>query len=122
MTTTHPLTEASVLADITAMLARVLDEYGGLDVEVTADTTFHEDLGLESIDLVEIGALLAERYGEHVNLAEFLAEKELDDVIGLRIGTLVDFVLATAGTWTAARTSAGAARTSAAASSAGTGA
>lgn len=80
-----------VLDEISEMLLALLDRYG-VDVEITRDTTFHEDLGLESIDLVALGGMLAERYGDEVNLAAFLAELELDDVIGLRIGLLVDFV------------------------------
>lgn len=95
--TTPPLSAQTVLEDIRSMVTEVLDGFE-LDVEITPDTTFHEDLGLESIDLVTIGAMLSERYGEHVNLAQFLAEKELDDVIGMRIGMLVDFVLTVAGT------------------------
>jgi acyl carrier protein len=94
MTATQPVTAAAVLEVIRSIVAELLGDYGLDDIEVTPDTTFHEDLGLESIDLVTVGARLAERYGEQVNLAEFLAEKELDDVIGLRIGVLVDFVVA----------------------------
>ena len=55
--TTHPAaaTEASVLADITGMLTRLLeDEYGLDDVEIGMTTTFNRDLELESIDLVAL--------------------------------------------------------------------
>jgi acyl carrier protein len=97
MTATQPPTVEAVLADITEMVLEVLADYDPGEVEITADTTFHEDLGLESIDLVTIGSMISERYGDHVNLAEFLAEKELDDVIGMRIGLLVDFVVAATG-------------------------
>lgn len=97
MTATQPVTAQTVLEVIRSIVAELLGDYGlDDDLEITADTTFHEDLGLESIDLVTVGAQLAERYGAQVNLAEFLAEKELDDVIGLRIGVLVDFVVAAA--------------------------
>jgi acyl carrier protein len=85
--------EAAVLAEIGRMLAEVLDEYGLDDVEITMETSFHDDLQLESIDLVALAGLLAQRYGDRVNLAEFLADKDLDEVIGLRIGQLVDYVL-----------------------------
>ncbi len=91
VTRTRTPAAAEVLDDIREMLLALLDRYG-VDVEITRDTTFHEDLGLESIDLVALGGMLAEHYGEEVNLASFLAELELDDVIGLRIGLLVDFV------------------------------
>ncbi|MGW5055369.1 acyl carrier protein [Actinokineospora sp. NPDC004072] len=104
MSTIQPLTQrpsrAAVLADLRGIIAEVLDQYGADAVELAEigeDTLFHDDLGLESIDLVAVGALLAERYGEHVNLAAHLAELDLDEVIGLRIGLLVDFVVARTG-------------------------
>ncbi|WP_407640561.1 acyl carrier protein [Actinokineospora iranica] len=89
---------AEVLDEIRGMLEKVLDQYGLDDTEITEDTSFHDDLGLESIDLVAVAAMLSERYGEQVNLAAFLAELDLDQVIALRVGLLVDFVVdATAG-------------------------
>ncbi|HVK25811.1 MAG TPA: phosphopantetheine-binding protein [Actinokineospora sp.] len=92
MTTTTGPTVDAVLDDIRSMLVRVLDQYGLDDVEITTATTFHEDLGLESIDLVTVGSMMTDQYGEQVNLAAFLADLDIDDVIGLRVGTLVDFV------------------------------
>lgn len=83
----------TVFEDIRSMVTELLEQYGLDDAELTVDTKFHDDLGLESIDLVTLAGMLADRYGERVNLAEFLAELEIDDVIGMRLGLLVDFVL-----------------------------
>jgi acyl carrier protein len=91
MTTTVTSREA-VFDAISQMLREVLDELGTDDVEITEATSFNEDLELESIDLVSLTALIAQRWGETVNLAEFLAEKGLDEVIALKVGDLVDFV------------------------------
>lgn len=88
---------AAVLEDIAAMVTKLLDQYGLDEVEITADSRFHDDLGLESIDLVTLGAMLAEHYGEQVNLAEFLADLKMDKVIGLRLGLLADFVVSSLG-------------------------
>ncbi|WP_030326336.1 acyl carrier protein [Streptomyces sp. NRRL B-3229] len=86
--------EDAVLAAITGMLAGLLeDEYGLDDVEIGMATTFNRDLELESIDLVTLAGLLHERYGEHVNLAEFLAGMELDEIIQLTVGRLVEHVV-----------------------------
>ncbi|SDI79296.1 acyl carrier protein [Actinokineospora alba] len=94
--TTTPITEVpsqqAVLEEISSMLLRVLDQYGLDDVDITMETTFHDELGLESIDLVTVGSMLTDRYGEQVNLAAFLADLDIDDVIGMRVGLLVDFV------------------------------
>ncbi|MEU5633044.1 acyl carrier protein [Streptomyces rishiriensis] len=86
--------EAAVLADLTALLARLLeDEYGLDDVEIGMATTFNRDLELESIDLVTLAGLLQERYGERVNFAEFLADMEFDEIIELTVGRLVEYVV-----------------------------
>jgi len=92
MTTTEASRDV-VFTEIDGMLRQVLAELGVDDVEITEQTSFNEDLELESIDLVTLTALISERWGEPVNLAEFLADKDLDEVIALKVGDLVDFVV-----------------------------
>ncbi|MGV4982060.1 acyl carrier protein [Streptomyces sp. NRAIS4] len=75
------------------MLRTVLAEYGGDDVLIGLSTTFNRDLELESIDLVTLAGLLEERYGQRVNLAEFLAGMEFDEIIELTVGRLVEYVV-----------------------------
>jgi acyl carrier protein len=84
--------DQEVLEVITGMLREILDEYAVDEVEISPASSFHEDLELESIDLVALAGRLQERYGERVNLAEFLADKDLDEVIALTVGQLVRFV------------------------------
>lgn len=85
----------AVLAEITTILETVLDEYGLDDVEITRDTLFHDELELESIDLVTLAGGLRETYGDSINFAEFIARFELDEIIALRVGQLVDYVVET---------------------------
>ncbi|MEU9384315.1 acyl carrier protein [Streptomyces sp. NPDC048279] len=85
--------EEAVLADLTRMLRTLLEEYGDDDAEIRMSTTFNRDLELESIDLVTLAGLLEERYGKRVNFAEFLAGMEFDEIIGLTVGRLVEFVV-----------------------------
>ncbi|MEV4232512.1 acyl carrier protein [Streptomyces bobili] len=87
--------EATVLADLTGLLARLMeDEYGLDDLVIGPRTTFNRDLELESIDLVTLAGLLQERYGDRVNFAEFLAGMEFDEIIELTVGRLVEYVVA----------------------------
>lgn len=95
-TTEPPVTPPSpqtVLVEIAAMLRAVLDESGLEDIEITGGTRFHDDLQLESIDLVTLAGALQRRYGERVNLAEFIADLGLEEVIALTVGELVDYVV-----------------------------
>jgi acyl carrier protein len=94
MTTNLSADPATVLADVVGMLRTVVADLGLDDVEITRDTTFHDDLELESIDLVVLSGALREHYGEHVNFAEFIADLELDEIIALTVGRLVDHVAA----------------------------
>lgn len=82
----------AVLGQITAILAQILDEYGLDDIVIEPHSRFHDDLELESIDLVALAGKLAECYGERVNLAEFIADLGLEEIIDLTVGQLVDYV------------------------------
>ncbi|PVE11364.1 acyl carrier protein [Streptomyces scopuliridis RB72] len=83
-----------MLADITRMLRELLEEDGLDDAEISRETTFHDDLELESIDLVTLAGVLREHYGDRVNLALFIADLELDEIIALTVGELADYVAA----------------------------
>jgi acyl carrier protein len=63
-----------------------------LDVPITRETRFQEDLAFESIDLVVLGTRVTERYGPAVNLPGFLAGMDIHQIIALRVGDLVDHV------------------------------
>ncbi|MFE2431783.1 phosphopantetheine-binding protein [Streptomyces sp. NPDC059373] len=74
------------------MLRAMLDEYGLDDTEITLETRFTEDLELESIDLVTLAGSLEARWGRQVNFAEFVAGLDLDEIIDLSVGRLVEYV------------------------------
>ncbi|HLG74010.1 MAG TPA: acyl carrier protein [Chloroflexota bacterium] len=86
------VTDPQVLSDLVDMMSQLADdwEYSG---EITESTYFIRDLGLESLDLVVLGAAIQERYGR-LPFPEFLEE------IGSRpaserdvsVGELVAFV------------------------------
>jgi acyl carrier protein len=89
---TTTVEDRPVLDVVSAMLREILDEYAVDDIEITMHSAFYADLELESIDLVALAGRLQEHYGERVNVAEFLADKDLDEVIELTVGALVRFV------------------------------
>lgn len=85
--------EQDVLAKISEMIATVLEDVGGVDVEIGMDTQFIADVNLESIDLVVLSTLLHDHYGGRVNFAEFVADLDIDEVIELTVGQLVRHVV-----------------------------
>lgn len=90
--TVEQLSQTAVFDTVVELLTPLVGDLDVLDIEITPDTTFLEELQLESIDLVTFTGILAEHYGADVNLAEYLAQKDLDEVIELRVGDIAAYV------------------------------
>lgn len=84
-----------VLREVAELINGILEENGLGDIadEITADTVFHADLELQSIDLVLLAGLLEEKYGPSVRLASYMAELDAEQILGLTIGQIVDYVV-----------------------------
>lgn len=86
--------EAAVLAVVGDLLAEVIGEDYVSEIEIGRDTAFHDDLDIESIEFVALGELLEERYGSRVDFPGWIATMEVDDIIGMTVGQLVDHIVA----------------------------
>lgn len=86
-------TAESVLAELEEILTEVVGDDLLLDGPLTLDTSFDQDLQLESIEFVALAEELLERYGERVDFVAWMAGMELDDIVALTVGQLVDFVV-----------------------------
>jgi acyl carrier protein len=82
----------SVFDELVNLIVEVLDGYDLAGAPITRDSSFRDDLAFESIDIVVLASLLGARYGTAVNLPKYLAGLELDKIIDLRVGDLVDYV------------------------------
>lgn len=83
-----------VLHELTMMIGRVIDDEELMAVaEVTMDTSFETDLELESIEFVALSEELMNHYGDEVDFLDWIADLELDEIIGMKVGTLVDFIV-----------------------------
>jgi acyl carrier protein len=81
-------------SEILATVARLLEEVMGSapGMPITLETSFAEDLELESIEFVALAERLQIEFGDSVDFVGWLADKELDDIIALRVGDLVEFL------------------------------
>jgi acyl carrier protein len=84
--------EARVLGEVAAMLRDVIGEEYVVDMEITMDTSFNEDLELESIEFVTLADRMRQTYGDQVDFVGFLAEMDVDRVINMRVGEVVHFI------------------------------
>jgi UDP:flavonoid glycosyltransferase YjiC (YdhE family) len=82
--------------EVAEILVGVLGDYGVRAESITRDTDLHTDLRFESIgtDLPVLLGHLGAFYGGRVDVFAALQRMDLDELISLRVGTLVDEVVA----------------------------
>ncbi len=84
--------EDTMLATVTGLIMEVVGDELELAEPITLQTSFNKDLELESIEFVALAEQLQSHYGEKVNFVDWLSNKELDEIIALTVGDLVEFI------------------------------
>jgi acyl carrier protein len=82
-----------VLETVARLVREVIGDDGGLGPPITLETSFNEDLELESIEFVALAEKLQDHYGKGVDFAGWLSRMELHEILGLRVGQLVDHIV-----------------------------
>jgi acyl carrier protein len=59
---------------------------------ITMETSFNADLELESIEFVALAEKLQLHYGKSVDFVGWISKQELDQIIALTVGELVEFI------------------------------
>jgi acyl carrier protein len=83
-----------ILDVVAADIRAVVGEEWAEDVEISLDTSFVDELEIESVEMVALSERLQDRYGESIDLAAWLAGKEMDALITLRVRDLVEHLAA----------------------------
>jgi acyl carrier protein len=85
---------ARLLAEFTDMLVTVMGEEIRLAVDITPDTSFDTDLGIESIEMVALTGQIHLRYGDRVDMIAFFADRGLDELMHLTVGDFLKHLAA----------------------------
>jgi acyl carrier protein len=86
------LTQA-VMDKLVSMIGEIVGQDWIEDLEISAKTTFNSDLELESIEFVALAEKLQAAYGDTVDFVGWLSGKDLDEIIGLTVGQVVEFIV-----------------------------
>ena len=78
--------------EVARLITEVVGEEYLLDIAIDLTTSFNEDLEIESLEFVGLAEKLTERYGERVDFVGWFAELDLEEIIDLTVGDLVDFI------------------------------
>ncbi|TNE86847.1 MAG: acyl carrier protein [Deltaproteobacteria bacterium] len=86
------MSREQTLRTLAGFIAEVLDDELDDDLDIDEDTSFSDDLELESIEFVALAELVQSHYGDHVDFVGWISNLELDAIIGLSVGDVVDFI------------------------------
>lgn len=88
---TADATREQILEEIAGMIREVIGEEWADETEIDLDTSFGADLELESIEIVALGEKIQARWPS-VDFATWLTGMQLEEIVELRVGQLVDFI------------------------------
>lgn len=86
-----------VLSEVVRTLVDVVGEEFPPDLEIGPDTTLGDDLALESIEFAALLDRLGVRFGDRVDVPGFVADLDLDEIIGLTVGDVAGYIAAKEG-------------------------
>ena len=80
-----------IFTDLQTILNELIGdwEYSG---EISLETSFFQDLGFESIDVVAFGTAIEEHYRQSFPFAKFLAGIAEREVRDIQVGDIVEFI------------------------------
>jgi len=81
-----------ILATVEKLIVEVAGDELMLTGPITMTTSFNGDLELESIEFVALAEKLQQHYGSSVDFVGWISRKELDQIIALTVGELVEFI------------------------------
>ena len=81
-----------VLDTVRDILADVIGEDYVAELDIDMATAFRADLDIESIEFVALGEALRAIYGDRIDFVEWLTTMELEEIIALTVGELVNHI------------------------------
>lgn len=90
---TESAVKQEILEEVATMIRQVISEEWVQTASITLETTFAEDLELESIEIVALAEQVQGRYGEDVDFPGWFGALDVDAIIGLTVGQLVERIV-----------------------------
>ena len=63
------------------------------ELDITIDSNFTKDLEMDSIELVALAEKIRTEFGEKIDFVHWLSGMDLDRIIKLNIGDIVDYIV-----------------------------
>ncbi len=86
--------ERRMVGEVIALLRQVIGDDPRWADRVTPSARLDQDLRLDSLEMTALAALLAQAYGDRVDLAAFMAGLDFDQLVALTVADVASYVRA----------------------------
>ncbi len=93
MAESHADIHQETLERLAGFIREVIGEEWADDIEIVAETSFNNDLELESIEFVALAEKLQEHYGKQVDFVGWLSGKDINEIIQMTVGDLAECIV-----------------------------
>jgi acyl carrier protein len=86
-------TETAILSEVKNLIGEIIgQDVDNHDQPIGLETSFSRDLEMESIEFVVLSEKLQTTFGQSLDLPSWLAGKELNEIINLKVGDIVGYI------------------------------
>jgi len=85
-------TRDNIFNNLDKLIKQVIGEEWSDTIDVNMESIFSKDLEMESIEIVELAEKIKGSYGDRIDFVKWLSSMELDQIINLKVGEVVEYI------------------------------
>lgn len=91
-TTAAKLSNDDIFNLMKQFITEVIGEEFVEDMDITMESSFTKDLEMDSIEIVSFSEKIKAHFGEQIDFTGWLSNMDLDQLINLDLGTIVNYI------------------------------
>lgn len=92
ITSTTKLNSSEIFDLMKQFITEVIGEEFVEEMDITMESSFTKDLEMDSIEIVSFSEKIKIHFGEQIDFTSWLSNMDLDELINLNLGTIVNYI------------------------------
>ncbi|AOM78505.1 acyl carrier protein [Pedobacter steynii] len=89
---TAKLNSSEIFDLMKQFITEVIGEEFVEEMDITMESSFTKDLEMDSIEIVSFSEKIKNHFGEQIDFTGWLSAMDLDELINLNLGTIVNYI------------------------------
>lgn len=89
---TAKLNSSEIFDLMKQFITEVIGEEFAEEMDISMESSFTKDLEMDSIEIVSFSEKIKAHFGDQIDFTGWLSNMDLDELIHLKLGTIVDYI------------------------------